>query len=160
MDIVYFKKVFEYDHWANEKVLAALEAMPEPPEEAMKKISHILMAKSVWLSRLTAIGFTPELNKMLTIPECRKLNGELKAIFDGYFAGLTEEKLSGKIAYKNLKGEGYESFLSDILTQLMTHGPYHRGQIASLIKKAGGTPVSTDYIGFVREQENEKVDKS
>jgi uncharacterized damage-inducible protein DinB len=151
MDPNYYKKLFAYDQWANEKVLDALEAMPSRPEEAIKKMSHILMAKAIWFSRLAPLDFTPDLNQVLPIAEARKLNGELKAKFEGYFSGLTEAKLSEKIAYKSIKGVAFENLLSDILTQLITHGPYHRGQIAGLIKKSGGTPPPTDFIVYVRE---------
>ena len=151
MDPSYFKKLFAYDHWANEKVLDALEAMPSPPEEAIKKMSHLLMAKATWFSRLASLDFTPDLNRVLSPAECRKLNGELKAKFEAFLIGLTEEKLSEKIAYKSTKGVPFENLLSDILAQLITHGPYHRGQIASLIKKSGGTPPATDFIVYVRE---------
>ena len=151
MDTNYFKKLFEYDYWANEKVLDSLESMTFPPDEAVKKISHILMAKATWLSRITTLEYAPDLNRELTLAECRKLNGEFKTKLGTFLAGLPDGKLSEKISYKNTKGASFESLLSDILAQLITHGPYHRGQIASLIKKAGGTPPATDFILFVRE---------
>jgi uncharacterized damage-inducible protein DinB len=151
MTLPYFKRCFEYDFWANAKVLDSLEGMPAPPEEAVKKMSHILAAKSIWLSRISTLVPAPDMAKVLSIPECRKLNGELKAHFESFFSSISEGKLSEKVPYKNLKGDTFESLLSDILTQLVTHGPYHRGQIASLINKAGTKPPSTDYIGFVRE---------
>ncbi len=64
---------------------------------------------------------------------------------------MGEGRLSEKIAYKNLKGQSNESLLSDIMLQLITHGPYHRGQIASLIKRAEGAPPATDFIIYARE---------
>jgi uncharacterized damage-inducible protein DinB len=151
MDFQTIQKVFEYDTWANEKVLTALEGMPNPPEEALKKISHILAAKAVWLSRISEYMNPVDMSQTLSIPDCRKLNGELKAKFETLLFGLGEARLSEKIAYKNLKGQSNESLLSDILLQLITHGPYHRGQIASLIKKAEGTPPGTDFIIYARE---------
>ncbi len=151
MDTAYFKKLFEYDDWANEKILGALESMPSPPEEALKKLGNILIAKAVWLSRLPSVGFVPPANQALSAPECRKLSGEIKSKFQTFFVGLSEGKLSEKIAYKDFKGADHETLLSDILTHSVTHGPYHRGQIASLIKKSGGTPPATDFILYVRE---------
>jgi len=31
------------------------------------------------------------------------------------------------------------------------HGSYHRGQVAAAVRAAGGEPVNTDYITYVRE---------
>ncbi len=61
------------------------------------------------------------------------------------------DSLNTQPNYKNLKGSLFETLLSDILAHMVNHGSYHRGQIASLIKKSGGEPAGTDYIGYVRE---------
>jgi DinB family len=36
-------------------------------------------------------------------------------------------------------------------TQLFGHSSYHRGQIATLVRTAGGEPAATDYIYWCRE---------
>jgi uncharacterized damage-inducible protein DinB len=38
----------------------------------------------------------------------------------------------------------------DILTHVVVHGAYHRGQIAKLLGRAGVAAVNTDYITFAR----------
>ena len=39
-----------------------------------------------------------------------------------------------------------------ILTQLYGHSLYHRGQIAMLVKQAGGQPAMTDFVYWCREK--------
>jgi uncharacterized damage-inducible protein DinB len=134
----YFKKLFEYDFWANERVLASIEAAPAVPEEALKKMSHILAAKAVWLSRLSPGVPTLSFEALLSLPECRKWDADLKKAGEGYLSKLSPEQLSQKVSYKNLKGMPFENVLSDILAHMVNHGSYHRGQIASLVNKAGG----------------------
>ncbi len=148
MNQAYFKKLFEFDFWANEKELHTLGDMESPDREAIKKISHVLLAKKLWLSRLTPEVPAPDMSCPLSIPECLSLNHEIREKTNGYLSKITEEQISGKVAYKNLKGVPQETVLADILTQLVTHGTYHRGQIAMLIKKSGGTPPETDYVRF------------
>ncbi len=41
--------------------------------------------------------------------------------------------------------------VADVLTQLHGHSLYHRGQIASLVRAAGGEPAKTDFIFWSRE---------
>lgn len=152
MTISYFKKLFDYDFWANERMLAAMEGTSDLNEEAIKKMNHLLMAKALWLSRLIPGMPTPDLAALLTSVERRSVNAELKVKMEGYFYILTDGHLAGKIAYKNTKGIPFEFILSDILAHLANHATYHRGQIASLIKRSGGTPPETDYIAYVRDE--------
>lgn len=150
MNTAYFKKLFDYDYWATEKLLTALEATAAPSEEAIRKMNHVISAKEVWLGRLLGTA-AADLSMSLSAGERRKLNEDQRDRMDVYFSKLDEGQLSRKVAYQNLKGVPYETLLSDILAHMVNHGSYHRGQIASLIKKSGGDPAGTDYIGFVRE---------
>lgn len=146
----YFKKLFEYDFWANEKALDSIEATRSAAGDALKKMSHIFAAKAVWLSRISPGTPTLSFEALLSLPECRKWNADLKKAGEEYFYKLAPEQIGAKIGYKNLKGMPYENVLSDILAHMVNHGSYHRGQIASLVNKSGGKPAVTDYIAFVR----------
>lgn len=48
------------------------------------------------------------------------------------------------------EGVKYESTVLDILTHVVNHSTYHRGQIASLIAATGTKPAVTDYIALTR----------
>lgn len=52
--------------------------------------------------------------------------------------------------YRNSKAERFSNTLSDLLTQVLTHGAYHRGQIAAEMRANGEEPVLTDFIAAVR----------
>ena len=151
MDLAYFKKLFDYDYWATERLLNSMEATASSSEEAVKKMGHVLSAKQVWMGRLMGSPAT-DLNQQFSVAEGRKLNGEQKERMNDYLSKLEERQLSEKVAYKNLQGLPFETALSDILAHMVNHGSYHRGQIALHIKKSGGDPAGTDYIGYVREQ--------
>ena len=151
MTVDYFKKLFEFDFWANEKVLDSMEAVPALPEETLKKMAHILVAKTVWLARIIPGFQALSFETQMPLADCRKWNAELKEVVEAFLSQLDPEHIGGKVGYKNLKGVPFENFLTDILAHMVNHGTYHRGQIASLVNKAGGKPAATDYIGFVRE---------
>jgi uncharacterized damage-inducible protein DinB len=44
-----------------------------------------------------------------------------------------------------------------VLLHVVSHGAYHRGQIASDLRNSGGEPVLTDFIHWVRSLESESV---
>jgi uncharacterized damage-inducible protein DinB len=62
-----------------------------------------------------------------------------------------QDPASMMIEYKNFEGQVFTTLLSDIITHVVNHGSYHRGQISRLIRESGGIPPATDYIVFVRQ---------
>ena len=48
------------------------------------------------------------------------------------------DSLTEKVSYTNSKGEAWTSTVEDILTHLVVHSAYHRGQIASDMRASGG----------------------
>ena len=42
--------------------------------------------------------------------------------------------------------------LAHEVMHMATHGAYHRGQVALLVRDAGADPLATDFIVYMREQ--------
>jgi uncharacterized damage-inducible protein DinB len=68
-----------------------------------------------------------------------------------YLAGLHEADLAEGVGYRNSRGEFWVSTVDDILTHVVVHSAYHRGQIASAVREAGGEPAYTDFIHAARQ---------
>ena len=68
-----------------------------------------------------------------------------------YARGLTEPALDRVLAYKATEGLDRALPVRDILTHVVNHSTYHRGQIARLIAECGVKPAVTDYIHFAYE---------
>jgi len=49
------------------------------------------------------------------------------------------------------KGRSGAAAPTTILTHVVLHGAYHRGQIATIVRGSGETPAYTDYIHCVRQ---------
>ena len=60
------------------------------------------------------------------------------------------ETFEEMIFYKNTKGRKYESTIREIITQVINHSTYHRGQMAMLLSNSGMQPPATDYIAYRR----------
>lgn len=69
------------------------------------------------------------------------------------WGGLSEADLGAVVRYRNTKGEEFATPVIDILTHVVVHGAYHRGQIAKALGRAGTRAVNTDYITFARSVE-------
>ena len=91
---------------------------------------------------------------MLSVAECETLAAETALGYEQYFDKLADAGLSTIVRYKNTKGDEYVNSVLDMLTHVVIHGAYHRGQIARIIGRAGGQTPNTDYIAYVRSLES------
>lgn len=154
MDLLeHLRRQFDYDAWANGEVLAAIEAGGAGPAlaQTLKLLAHIVSAERLWLERLEqqfqSLAVWPE----FSIGQCKAQMDELAKLWSEYFSQLSSAALSAQIHYKNSKGEPWSSSAQDVLTHVVMHSAYHRGQIASLMRAGGGTPAYTDFIHAVRQ---------
>jgi uncharacterized damage-inducible protein DinB len=136
-------RMFAYDDWANREELArARESAP-----ALRLLNHIIAAQWLWIARLRN-----EKAKMAVWPELtiEQLPAELDGLRDAWRDILPDADLSSTVNYRNTKGEAWSSTVDDIVTHVLMHGAYHRGQIATVVRQGGQTPAYTDYIQAAR----------
>jgi uncharacterized damage-inducible protein DinB len=147
----HLKRLFAYDGWANRETISSLRAVAAPPPQAVKLMAHVLAAERLWLERLKgerqSVAVWPE----LSLDECESHRSELEPLWGEYLDGLSSEGLSEIASYTNTKGEQWSSRVEDVLTHVVMHSAYHRGQIASHLRAAGHTPAYTDYIHAARQ---------
>jgi len=155
----YLRRQFAYDEWANREVLNAIRAAGDAirganggsNERSLQLMSHILAAELVWLERLKqqpqSVPVWPEPDLAQCEAQAAKLGGQWLEFLDLITAG----DVSQSISYRNSKGEEWTSTIVDVLTHVVMHSAYHRGQIASHMRANGQTPAYTDFIHGVRQ---------
>jgi uncharacterized damage-inducible protein DinB len=140
-------RLLRYDVWANRETLGALH-QAEPPARSLRWMAHIIGAELLWLARMKGRGSELPVWPDLSVKECEarlpQISSELMDI-------PGRESLDRVVGYTNSKGEPWSSTVEDILTHLVIHSAYHRGQIASDLRNAGQEPAYTDYIHAVRQ---------
>ncbi|WP_235549022.1 DinB family protein [Paenibacillus sp. Soil522] len=67
-----------------------------------------------------------------------------------YIEGLEESELDEMIDYANQSGVPFRTSVRDIMSQVLLHGQYHRGQINRALRIESAEPVQVDYITFAR----------
>jgi uncharacterized damage-inducible protein DinB len=158
MTIPHFLDQLNYTLWANKRSLASIEALAEkgiePPERAVNIMAHVVAAQYIWLARVVS---KPEIALPvwgnLTITEMRERIPAVHEQWKEFLAGKTDNDIPTTLYhYKNSLGQEYTNTLLEILTHFPIHAEHHRGQIAILVRDAGGTPLLTDYIQFAREE--------
>lgn len=150
MSVEYFTKLLDHMEWADKRALESLRALPNPPPTAVELLAHILGAERVWLSRVEGSKSPIEVWPKLSLDDAERVLAENAKRFRRVLSKLPSAGLQQPITYKNSAGDQFTSTIEDMLTQVITHGSYHRGQIASQVRAAGGKPNPTDYIAYIR----------
>ncbi len=149
----HLRRQFAYDAWANREVLAALRT--SPGKRPLELLAHILSAEQLWLERIRqqpqSLPVWPVIRIDLALDQYAAQINELAASWREFLGQISSDGLSDKVTYKNSKGEPWTSTVEDILTHVLLHSAYHRGQIASQMRAAGQTPAYTDFIHAARQ---------
>ena len=154
-----YRRWFEYEKDSHRQALESLETVPEggrasePYQKALSIMGHIVAARRMWLHRLEpshprpAELFPAGVSRQGLLADFESMERD----WADYLGRLTDSELQRVFTYRTTEGDWYRTGLADVLTQLYGHSHYHRGQIASLVRAAGGQPADTDFIFWVRE---------
>ena len=147
----YLRRQFAYDAWANQEVLKAIRTAGDENSRSLQLISHILAAERVWLERLKqqpqSVPVWPEPN----LAQCEAEASVLGELWFQFLDLITAGDVAQTISYKNSKGELWTNTIVDVLSHVVMHSAYHRGQIASHMRASGQTPAYTDFIHGIRQ---------
>ncbi|MGD9633423.1 MAG: DinB family protein, partial [Pirellulales bacterium] len=125
-------------------------ACPAAQAEALPLFGHVLAAEHVWLARLEKREPRVAVWPTLSVAECESLAAENGAGYRQYAAELDDARLAEVLDYRTQSGMAMSTAVIDILTHVVIHGAYHRGQVAKMIGKTGVSAPTTDYIAYVR----------
>jgi uncharacterized damage-inducible protein DinB len=154
-----YRRWFEYEKNAHDLVLTSLATVPADQRsspaylKAVDLLAHIVGGRRIWLYRF---GASPDGPPAL-FPQGASLEDvaaslrTMQAQWTEYLARLTDAELAREFEYRSLDAGSFRSRVEDILTQLFGHSHYHRGQIATLVRAAGGEPAKTDFVFWSRE---------
>ena len=155
-----FRRWFVYERDAHAKVFASLGTVPADrrggPEyrKAVSLMAHVVAARQVWLHRL---GVGPAPTRPLfdeedaALPDVAAEWEAAAAGWEAYLGGVTDADLAKEFEYRSFDGGRFRNAVEDVLAQLFGHSSYHRGQVAVLVRAAGGTPAVTDLIYWCRQ---------
>lgn len=147
-----FRGLFLYDHWANHATLASLKTITGPNDRSLKIFNHVLGAQRVWLARFeTPNPPSAQPWPMLGLEECSAAIDDMRTRWMTLLDRLSPEKLTQDLTYRTTAGAEFKTPIRDVLTHLVMHSAYHRGQVAAAVREEGGKPAPTDYVVYLRQ---------
>ena len=157
-----FASLYAYNRWADRKILDACRALtpeqynsePAPGWSSVRSsLVHIAVATEGWLRGLSGEPVEHVLTEaeMPTVDDAARLQDRAHALVDALLPTLTPEQLA---ASRTLRRGTRTVDLPPwaVLRHLVNHATYHRGQVASKLKRLGVEPPATDFIFWVFEQ--------
>jgi uncharacterized damage-inducible protein DinB len=155
-----WKELFEYNHWARDRQLAAAAGLS--PDNFVRPLggsfasvrdtlAHLLASEWVWLSAWrTGRSTTPEEREQFApekFPSVEALRDRWAVVgrdLLDYLAGLQEDAPDQPFTY-NRQEQILTFTLWRLFYHLLNHQSYHRGQVTTQLRQLGVAPPQVDY---------------
>jgi uncharacterized damage-inducible protein DinB len=157
-----FVSLFAYNRWADGRVLDACRklspgqyaAEPVPGWSSVRaSLVHIASATHNWLRRLAGQEVSGPLTEadLPTLADAERYLEEAYHLLDGLRPTLTPQWLATPQLFE-LRGRSMTLPPWVVLRHVVNHATYHRGQVASKLKRLGVEQPFTDFVFWAREQ--------
>jgi uncharacterized damage-inducible protein DinB len=160
MDTKTIRLLWDYTKWADARALEAVSKVA--PEKYAKDLGsshkslrdtmvHLVSGQWIWLSRWK--GTSPKAmwttEEYPTIAALRERGAALHQEIEAFVAAQTDASLAKDVVYQNTKGETLKFPLGALLLHMINHSTYHRGQVTTLLRQLGASPVPTDLSVYL-----------
>ena len=172
MDAGYFRKLFDYNCWANDRVLEQALRLPEADYFASvpglsfdtlhATLAHVFVAEAVWLGRWRGrplTGTLADARRMdrivaAEVPDLASLIERwrtLEADRRDYCAGLTDADVQRPLSYVTMDGQQYGNPLGEQMAHVVNHGTQFRAEAAVALTSFSFSPGELDLIRYLRD---------
>ena len=147
----------EYSRWASERSLeAARELTADELSRDLRNshggvlgtLLHLFYGDRVWLSRLQGAPRSTfaDPDEDYTLDTLAPAWANVADQFRGWAANVTDAE--AMLHYLNLAGKPGSLPVWQVILHVVNHASYHRGQITTMLRQLGHTPVATDLHVF------------
>ncbi|HXF63947.1 MAG TPA: DinB family protein [Caldilineaceae bacterium] len=155
--------LYDYNYWANKRLLRAAEALapdqltqslPMSWDSILGTFAHIMGSEWIWRMRCQE-GVSPaailDPGQFTTLELLRRRWDEEERAMRAYLNGLDDAALQRAVDFKNTQGRSFRRILWQILIHVLNHGTQHRGEIALYLTTFGHSPGDIDLNVFLSE---------
>jgi uncharacterized damage-inducible protein DinB len=145
----YFLKLYQYNAWANKRVLGTIQRQGVNDEKILSLMGHVVAAQFLWLHRIKGLP-APDVKLWGEYSLDRLLNLADRAGREWLEFVESTDNFDRMLTYKNYVNEPYTNNVENIMIHLVNHSSYHRAQVAMLLRQKGFEPINTDFITYDR----------
>jgi uncharacterized damage-inducible protein DinB len=143
----YLTRLLAYDRWANAEALDSIRGTRL--HRSRKLFAHIVSAEWTWISRLKCVDETGVTWPEWTFEECDEQLQALNSAWADCLALVANDGGIRRVPY-DVKHTTFDVSAADIVTHVVMHSSYHRGQIAVDQRLAGQGPPFTDFMECIQ----------
>jgi len=155
--------IYEYNYWANKRILSACEKVTEeqflapanfPFGGLRGTLVHIMDAEFGWRMFFKDNDWSAPDLKETDFPTLAAIQTRWKKEeqeFRAYLATLSDEDMNGHRHYMNERGEARDRILWQCLWHVVNHGTQHRSEAAALLTDYGSSPGNLDFTVYLIE---------
>ena len=147
----YFLDLFEYNNWANDKIILKLSTISVEFKEPnpIKILSHIIAAQDTWLERVKETkSYNIFLWEEYSLQELEILSLNSHKEWIKFISKMPLNDFEKECSYKNSKGKKHTGTYQDIFQHIINHSSYHRGQINQILRMNNFEPAIIDFIYY------------
>jgi uncharacterized damage-inducible protein DinB len=152
--------LYEYNRWANERILGAAAKISEAqflaptafPHGGLRgTLVHILFAEWIWRLRWQGApsDFRLKPDDFPTFASLKMHWLEEETRLMEFVAGLTEKQLKAEFDYISTEGNPHRRVLWEAMVHLVNHGTQHRTEAAAMLTEMGHSSGDIDLIVFL-----------
>lgn len=157
-------RAFAYKRWSDERTLDAVRRIdastfPDAVAFARQQFNHIVIVEELFRSRLEGAAPPHAATNSEDVPTLAEIAFRLESSFDWYadfVAGSPD--LPARIGFEFADGRRGAMSVEEMLFHVLTHGAYHRGNIARALDLAEVLHPVDGYAAFIHEREPERRD--
>jgi len=154
--------LYDYNYWANAKVLEAASHLgkevlcaPAPQSHGSLRgtLVHILAVEWMWRMRCRAGESPPRYippERFLELESIRVAWGEEEKAMRSFLATLEDGHLAEPVRYASRQGEPRQDALWQVLVHVVNHGTQHRAEAGLRLAELGCSPGDLDFLLFTR----------
>lgn len=140
--------LFAQKAWANNELFHVLaDVRPEPHgaalHTAIRTLNHIHVVDCIFRAHLLGEPHAYTATNTEATPELGQLHfavADTDAWFQQYVAQATPEQLAQRIDFRFTDGDTGRMSREEMLTHVITHGAYHRGNVGQVLKSISVAP--------------------
>lgn len=151
------RELYEYNYWARDRQLVVCARLSQEQFErplgnsfssVRDTLAHLVAAEWVWLERWRgrsprALPAAEEFPTLATVAE--RWRGVEEGVRE-FLGSLSDEDLGRPLKYVSFNGQTWTYPLWRTLLHVVNHQTYHRGQVSTLLKQLGASPVAVDLL--------------
>lgn len=161
------QRTYDYQVWANDRLFARLEQLPEGVFHAevasvfpsvAQTLGHVYLFEKLYLHVLSEVpneeifpmmpGWTEEA-KGRTVGEMRQLFAAVAEEYRELIRRTPDPDKAMTITHPRYGS--MDTRFSEILQHVVNHGTYHRGNVTAILRQQGHAGVPTDYMFYLME---------